>query len=212
MDIIWGDMELFLQKIAYTQYDLVSTRPRAISGHFTCYRNTETLNLFYQKVPNYRQAFTGPNYQGFDEGFFSYHLYTEIQNGQLPVKPYWEKRNCIDRGELARHPATWFWKDGKVFNRWGVRGNYLHMIDWKKTLEEVNVGDPEQLNSFKISAYGIWKGNIPSKYRRKLLFRLGLRKQYHHWKNRFKAFVKHQLLQKKDVLQANVPDGYRTLH
>ena len=212
MDVIWGDMDHFLFKMGFEQFDLVSSRPHAISGHFTLYRNMEALKVFYQSVPQYHKAFIKPNYQGFDEGFYSYHIFNEVKSGRLNIKPYWEKRNCIDRGELHRHPGIWIWEKGKIHNRWGLKGNYLHLIDWKRTLREVNLANPEQLNRFSISAFGLWKGRIPWQYQRRLFFRWGFRKKYQHWKNRLKTFVKHQLLHTKNEIEANVPEGYKTLN
>ena len=79
MDVIWGDITSFLKKIEFEQYDIISTRPRVICGHFNLYRNLPAINHFYESVPNYRKAFEAIDYQGFDEGFFSYHLFMQLQ-------------------------------------------------------------------------------------------------------------------------------------
>ncbi|MFC3121448.1 DUF6625 family protein [Agaribacter flavus] len=150
MDVIWGDMTRFLQKIKYTKYDIVSTRPNAISGHFTLYRNITSLNHYYKHVPNYQQAFTQDFGQGFDEGYFSFHLFNEIKNGQCAFKPYWKKRNCLDRGELKHLPHGWYWQSGKIKNTLGFSANYLHMIDWKRKLKTVNLHNIPTLDRFKI--------------------------------------------------------------
>ncbi len=211
MDVIWGDLSAFLKSISYQIFDIISTRPNTISGHFTLYRNIDRLNLFYQEVPNYRRAFEKSYYQGFDEGFFSYHIFNEISTGKLDVKPYWEKRNCIDNAELMRMPNGWYWKNGKIKNYLGKEGNYLHMIKWKKILNEVIVSDPTKVTYFNITQFGIWEGKIPSKYLKKMIEENGFIYAYRYWrkkiKNAFQDKVKKSQLQNR----ANVPKGYEVL-
>ena len=208
MDVIWGDMRAFLQHINYTSYDIISTRPHAISGHFTLYRNIEQLNLFYRQVPNYNKAFVGNNYQGFDEGFFSFHLFNEIQNHSLRVKPYWEKRNCLDRAELQRLPLGWYWKNGKIKYFFGLTGNYLHLIDWKHSLEIVELGDINKLRTFKITQFGLWKKAPSPQYQLRIIKGFELIHLFRHFKSRLKKFIS----TKTAAIHPNVPKEYRVLN
>lgn len=211
MDVIWGDLFSFLNAITFQHFDLVSTRPNAISGHFTIYKNTQSLNLFYRKVPNYLKAFNKPHYQGFDEGYFSYHLFNEVANANLNIKPYWEARNCIDRAELLRMPNGWYWKNGVIKNNWGQQGNYLHLIDWKKTLEVIELSNVEALQSFKITHLGIWSKKIPWYYQKRMLLRTGASHKWKFFKVRIKEFIKYKVMNMKRKHQANVPLGYRIM-
>lgn len=200
MDIIWGNMGSFLKSIQFQNFDIISTRPNAISGHFTIYRNTELLKYYYLQVPNYRNAFTELQYQGFDEGYFSYHIFCEIRDKKLDVKPFWEKRNSIDRGELAQMPNGWYWKKGEIRNIWGLKGNYLHLIDWKNSIEEVNLSNKVNYTSFKISKFGIWESTIPFKYRQRMFFDFAIPEKWGFFKSKIR-----QLLGSKE-LRNNTPN------
>ncbi|MEQ9298871.1 MAG: hypothetical protein RIF33_09920 [Cyclobacteriaceae bacterium] len=208
MDVIWGDMNSFLKGIDYMSYDIISSRQYAVSGHFTLYRNTSELNFFYKQVPNYKKAFSDSNYQGFDEGYFSFHLFQEIQNKNLNANAYWEKRNCIDRGELQRLPIGWYWRQGEIRNIFGLRGNYLHMIDWKHTLERVDLQDVTTLRFFRINQFGLWI-STPS-----LLHLARIVKQFNPMSllGYLARRIKRNLIPMKTNIRPNVPEGYTVLH
>lgn len=211
MDVIWGDITSFLSRISFEGYDIISTRPRVICGHFTLYRNTTEINFFYKQVPNYKKAFELIDYQGFDEGFFSYHLFKEVERKAIDFKVFWEGRNCLDPGELSRMPNGWQWKNGKVKNTWGREGNYLHLINWKKTIEQVNIPDPEKSFRFRITKLGIWESSIPSKYRNQLRSISGAINQFRFIKSEIKHFFLYTILRKKQEYLPNVLPQYRRL-
>ncbi len=211
MDVIWGDLSSFLKKIAFDRYDIISTRPRVICGHFNLYRNVAKINQFYLQVPSYQKAFEKINYQGFDEGFYSYHLFKQVEFGAVDFKVFWDARNCLDPQELSRLPSGWRWQKGKVKNKWGKEGNYLHLIQWKKTLIVSDIVEPEKTQSFKITRLGLWKGEIPREFQRRMLWDHGFKQQYHFHKSRFIDFVKYKILGKKKPYEPNILPQYRTL-
>lgn len=211
MDVIWGDMRVFLDKIGYNQYDIISTRPRVICGHFTLYRNVPDINHFYKQVPNFRKAFEKVDYQGFDEGFFSYHLFMELHRGNVEFKVFWEGRNCLDPQELARMPSGWRWKMGKLKNRWGKEGNYLHLIQWKKSLEVAEVPTPATTQSFEITRLGVWANTIPKTYRKRMQWEYGLIPRFHWLKARLSDFLKFKLLRQQKPHEPSVLPQYREL-
>lgn len=212
MDVIWGDMASFLAKISFEQYDIISTRPRVICGHFTLYRNIPNVNHFYKQVPHYQKAFEKLHYQGFDEGFFSYHLFMEIERRSVDLNVFWKDRNCLDPGELSRMPDGWQWKSGKVKNKWGNEGNYLHLIKWKKTIEEAEIECPEKTFQFHITQLGLWKGEIPLKYRRLLRKSYGIINQLRFIKYQVTYFLRRNLWRQKEEYKPNVLPQYQRLN
>lgn len=213
MDIIWGDLESFLQSISWNNYDIISTRKWAISGHFTLYRNLPSINNLFRNVVNYQKAFTDESYQGFDEGYFSYFLFQKIYLKQKDIKIYWPMRNSIDRAELFLHPKGWYWQAGKIYNKYRKGGIYIHLIDWKRTFEQVCMGQPENQDFFKINQYGIWDQHIPIQVQLKLILISGFRRRLIRRLRSTKRSLKAQLTgnRKAPTIKANVPKGYEVL-
>ncbi|MEQ8238802.1 MAG: hypothetical protein RIA69_06300 [Cyclobacteriaceae bacterium] len=209
MDIIWGNMSSFLSKINYNNYDILSTRKHAISGHFTLYRSKPELNHFYSTVPNYHKAFTHSMYQGFDEGYFSHHLFQEVEKGSVNFKIYWPKRNCLDRHELLMRPNGWFWESGDIKNISGQTGNYLHLIDWKKKIEHVELDT--NTNKFYVTQYGIWQEK-PFKIKVRSLLDSGIRFRMRHQIENIKSFIKFRILGRPvPEVKSNVLKEYQVL-
>jgi len=209
MDIIWGNMSSFLSNINYSSYDILSTRKHAISGHFTLYRNKHEINHFYSTVPNYHKAFTAPNYQGFDEGYFSHHLFQEVEKSRVDFKIYWPKRNCLDRHELLMKPNGWYWESGDIKNTSGQTGNYIHLIDWKKKMEHVEL----DINSYKffVTQYGIWSKK-PFKIKLRSLLDNGIRIRARFYLEKLKSFIKFRLLGRPSpTIKSNVLKEYQVL-
>lgn len=65
-DLVFGNIRAFMTDALLEQYDKLLAM-----GHFTLYRNNETVNSMYKKcqTPNYRQVFTFPRNCAFEEYF-----------------------------------------------------------------------------------------------------------------------------------------------
>ena len=211
MDIIWGYIDVFLKRINYSNFDLISTRQRAISGHFNLYKNRADINNFFKSVPNFEKAFMSDTYSGFDEGFYSYHLFEEIKQNKVDFKIFWPSRHCIDRWELSLNPNGWYWEKGNLKNKNELQGNYLHLIDWKKTMSPEIDFDIESSEKFDITQYGFFK-EIPFNIKLKSFFNsAGLRRIKLNL-SKIKKYIIYDILKKpKSIEKANVIDGYKVL-
>lgn len=209
MDIIWGNIQTFLTRINFSLYDVISTRKNAISGHLTLYKNKSEVNKFYQTVPNFHKAFTSAHCQGFDEGYFSFHLFSEVEKGNSKFKVFWPDRNCVDRLELQTHPNGWYWEAGEIKNILGQTGTYIHLIDWKKTMW--NIDGIQNTSKFIINQHGIWL-NVPFEIRLKAFFQSGIwfraKLQIYY----LKSLIKFKILRRsKPPEEANVLKEYQVL-
>lgn len=167
MDLIWGDIEGFLNRIDFQQYDVISSRKETISGHFTIYKNDPRLSSYFQKVPNYKKVFSTGLYEGFDEGYFAYHMYSHNEKDGLKV--YWPEKFGVDWGELDYRPMGWKWKDGKILDGAGTERVYLHFMKWKKELNQCPAfAELKQAKAFEINRYGLWTGSLKSDIKQKL--------------------------------------------
>lgn len=168
LDLIWGDIEGFLNKIDYEQYDVISSRQETISGHFTLYKNTPLLRSYFQQVPNYQKVFTTNQYEGFDEGYFAYLMYIHHQEDGLNV--YWPKKFGVDWGELDYNPKGWKWEKGKILDANGNERVYLHFMKWKKELVHADSFSVlKQNKQFAINKYGLWTHPLGTGIKFKLL-------------------------------------------
>lgn len=67
IDVIWGNLEKFIQEYKLLDYDKASD-----TGHFTLYRNTEELRELYKKgvekgLSDYKTVYSTPDIHAFDE-------------------------------------------------------------------------------------------------------------------------------------------------
>ena len=57
LDIIWGNIRNFISDDILDNFDIISSRRNATSGHFTLFRNTIEINNLYKKIPNYQHLY-----------------------------------------------------------------------------------------------------------------------------------------------------------
>ena len=152
LDIIWGNIEAFIDDEKLNKFDIITSREKNIAGHFTLLRNTNKINKLYQKIPNYKKLFEKENFQWFDEFHFNNYIKKNIKN----IKIYWEKNllnveNNIDSHQEF-HLDRWSWNFGELNNiKSGKKIMYLHFINWKNSLKKSEVIFDEEPRSFIIS-------------------------------------------------------------
>lgn len=67
IDVVFGNIGRFITKSILNANDVISTRPEYISGFFSLYRNTESVNNLFKKSKDYELIFSRGDYTGFDE-------------------------------------------------------------------------------------------------------------------------------------------------
>ena len=73
LDLVYGDLSHFITAGLLKTYDIISVRKDYFTGHFTLYRNTETVNTLYKKGHRFEEIFQDNNYYyAFDERLNSY--------------------------------------------------------------------------------------------------------------------------------------------
>ncbi|WP_338733330.1 DUF6625 family protein [Mangrovimonas cancribranchiae] len=155
LDIVWGDIRQFITPRVLDEYDIISSRKEAISGHFTLFRNTNYIQELYKKLPNYKTLFEHPKFQWTDEVALTNYL----KNNQ-ELKVYWPKILCNqERGRDSHQDYyldRWQWQDGKMINtKTNKEVMYLHFINWKRTMRYCEVDYSNLPSHFFISYNGI---------------------------------------------------------
>lgn len=144
MDIIWGDIRKFMTSEILDNYDIISSRKEAISGHFNLFKNTVLLNTFYKEIPNYKTLFEEPKFMWFDEQIVTNYIKNNIKKNNFRYIIYWKEILLNqERGRDSHqeyHLDRWQWANGKMINtKTNEEVMYLHFINWKRTLVKSEV-------------------------------------------------------------------------
>jgi uncharacterized protein DUF6625 len=134
VDVVYGQISRFYNEQALAPFDVLSTHPNGLSGHFAVLRNTAVLREAFARVPNYRELLERPHYVGLDEGDFS----RVFLNSDLARLLFVERYSTVlsprrwHDGTMD-YPQRWFWRDGRLRNeRDGDRDFlYLHFMRWQ---------------------------------------------------------------------------------
>lgn len=160
MDIIWGDIRKFVGDEMLRDYDIISSRKEAISGHFTLFRNSDAVNALFKTVPGHQDLFEQKPFMWFDEHVLTNHLKALTLQNNNPFNVYWEKILLNqERGRDSHqeyHLDRWQWREGKMMDtQTGEEVMYLHFINWKRTMKYCEVKYEDDPRQFYISFDGI---------------------------------------------------------
>ena len=160
LDIIWGDIRQFMTPELLANYDIISSRKEAISGHFNLFKNTRVLNTLYRKIPNYKKLFEYPEFQWTDEQVLTRCLKEHPNFINLSLKIYWETILCNQERGRDSHQEyeynKWKWENGKMIClKTNQNVMYLHFINWKRTMQYSEVLYRDQPDFFYISFNGM---------------------------------------------------------
>ncbi len=141
LDIVWGDISKFITPELLNEYDIICSRPEAISGHFNLFRNTESLNTFYKSIPNYKKLFEVPKLMRFDEVAFTNHIEYLYDEDENPFRVLWNKEIVKMGIESEKHREyyldRWLFEKGKIYDLYDIDKKeymYLHFINWKRKM------------------------------------------------------------------------------
>lgn len=152
IDLIWGNIRLFLTDQILNRYDLVTCFKRRISGHCTIIRNKSKYNQLYKRIDNWEEKFTSEKHYALDERDFT-KIFHGFKNFPRPIQSCLKKifiplsRKALLKEQFstpgARYawtdgsynfPVKWYWKHGKLTN--DIDGKrefmYFHFLVWKK--------------------------------------------------------------------------------
>jgi len=156
MDIIWGDIRKFITNDILSQYDIISSRKNAISGHFNIFKNTPKFNKLYKNIEGYRLMFEKQKLVVFDEQVLTNYLKQEKDS----FKIYWPKILLNQERSIDSHQEyyldKWQWNNGKMINtETQEEVMYLHFINWKRTMKTCEVKYIDNPTQFYISYNGV---------------------------------------------------------
>jgi hypothetical protein len=155
IDIIWGDISSFLRKERFLNYDIFTSRPQKISGHFCLYKNSYDVKQYLYNLPKLvkllQQNF---KYCGIDEKHLSSCLRNDHKNSLMKIAQrllcrstrfvpsvYWEKYLATagyHQREMIKSGKSFRWKNGKTYHIDGTEMMYIHFHKLKNTMSEID--------------------------------------------------------------------------
>lgn len=145
IDVIYGNIREFYTDELLAQYDVISTHPERVSGHFAVFRNTKRLRQAYAMIPDLPDLLAQPHYVAVDEDWFSRVFVHSPDALALPERhPLRRDHLFVERYSTVlssrgwhdgtmNYPKRWFWRQGRLTNdRDGAHEFlYLHFMRWQ---------------------------------------------------------------------------------
>jgi hypothetical protein len=117
LDVIYGNIARFYGEEEFADFDVISTHPERLSGHFAVLRNTPAMRHAFERIPNYREILERPEQTGVEESQFSEVFLNSAHHHALFVERYstvLSQRGWHD-GTMD-YPSRWFWHRGRLTN------------------------------------------------------------------------------------------------
>lgn len=136
LDVFYGHIRSFYTDALLNAYDVLSTHPDVVSGHFAVLRNTDMLRRAYELMP-FDHWMWKPEYFRVDDREFG-HLF-EPTGPLSHLRTYFVEQYTTILSPRGWHdgtmnyPLRWFWKNGRLTNAADGERNflYLHVMRWQ---------------------------------------------------------------------------------
>ena len=160
LDIVWGSVRQFVTDALLRDHDIVSSRSNKLSGHFTLFRNTATINRLFEQIPNVKAAMASSHYAHLDEREFTRYLKERLDSAAPPASPrvYWREEwttNAAYQKALGDAAAdSLWWRDGRTFGHDGRELMYIHFHKLKQSMDTINFRMADSPRAFRINRHG----------------------------------------------------------
>tara|TARA_B100001123_G_scaffold450161_1_gene618904 strand:+ start:8311 stop:9246 length:936 start_codon:yes stop_codon:yes gene_type:complete len=160
LDVVWGDIRRFITESVLANNDIISSRAKKLSGHFTLVRNTSRTNQLFKLIPNVEEKMAVQRYLCLDEHEITQRLKEHLTSSPSHdvIRIRWPAELTVNAAYQRRlGDSALQWRDGKTFNAEGEEVMYLHFHKLKRTMETINFGHEDSPTSFEINRLGIWR-------------------------------------------------------
>jgi len=173
IDIVWGQIDSFIDETILQEYDIITSRPGRVSGHFCLYRNIDKINSLFLAMPvtelrlqrvDSCERLDEIHFTGYLQKLIRPGIFTRIKqfNCEKPFVPkvYWSEvlttSGKHQRKLYEREDNCFRWKQGKVYHVDGSELMYLHFHKLKASLKEINFSYQDDPNEVFISSKGLF--------------------------------------------------------
>lgn len=146
LDVIFGNIRLFLTEEMLDSYDFISMRHDYTSGCLALYRNNEKMNTFFMRSKDYKLVFSNAQHFCFDECNFAwdalafgksiFEIQTEIISFTHLIKAAEitkEIRAHFDFIIIEGYTGNVVFENGKIIYKDALEGLLFHLFWIKKT-------------------------------------------------------------------------------
>ncbi len=150
IDVIYGNLRKFLSNEILNKYQLFSTHKTRISGHFSIFKNNETMRKAFLNIPSWKSLFENPEHLSLDESKFTKVFMPHRKHPDWLktvygwFNPLWRNNYFHEQYSTIlspipwfngnrEHPQNWKWKQGHLTNSDDGEKEfmYLHFMNWK---------------------------------------------------------------------------------
>jgi len=149
MDVIFGNIRLFMTDELLNEYDIISARHDYLTGCFALYRNNPFMRELFKQSKDYRKVFTEPRNFFFDETNFAFEEFekglhysqirTEVESMTHVVRRLQEEnllKAYFDFQILEGFAGNMLWKQGSLIYRKQFEAMLYHMVRFKRKYSE----------------------------------------------------------------------------
>jgi len=149
IDVIFGNIRLFITEELLNEYDMINARHDYLTGSFALYRNQPFLQELFKQSKDYRKVFTNPRNFFFDETNFAFveftkgkhysQIHTEIESMTHVVKRLQEENRLRAYFELQiveGFAGHLLWKKGTLIYRKQFEAMFYHLVEFKRKYSE----------------------------------------------------------------------------
>ena len=134
LDVIYGDIRAFYDRDLLDRFDVLSSHPDRVSGHFCLMRNRDDVVGAFKRSRGWKAAMEQPDYVDFDERSF----YNLLRGPRTRLFGKWGHPpiRCLFREAYSTPAATnemrWYWEKGRLTNEFYPHHPflYLHFMSW----------------------------------------------------------------------------------
>ena len=160
LDIVWGQIRRFMTDELLSEHDILSSRRRRLSGHFTLYRNTQRINRTFELIPDISARMATLVYEHLDETELTKSLHSELSHSPQSVpRIFWREEwapSSSYQKSLSDEPGDrLWWRDGRTFRPSGAEVMYIHFHKLKGTMHTINFTVEDSPRSFSIDRRGM---------------------------------------------------------
>lgn len=172
MDIVWGNIRRFMVSTLLARYDIITSRPHRIAGHFCLFRNTPEITELFRGIPNIEQhILANRESRQTDENDLTEILTRATQSalnafriritqGKKPPRVYWEQMLAPNGRHQLRlledKTLSMRWRNGRVYDADDAEMMYLHFHKIRKTMNTLDFDNMATPGSFVITARGFF--------------------------------------------------------
>ena len=160
LDIVWGQIRRFMSDELLAGHDILSSRRKRLSGHFTLYRNTPRINRTFELIPDIAGRMSTLTYEHLDETELTRSLEAELfRSPRAAPRVFWREEwvpSSSYQKSLSDEPGDrLWWRDGRTFRPNGAEVMYIHFHKLKGSMHAINFGVGDSPRAFSIDRRGM---------------------------------------------------------